>query len=145
MRIHRSLSVAMFTLTLAGAMLVETAPLRAQEGFGCRAEAMPMARVELFFGLQRQDGTLVGENEWAAFLDEKVTSRFPDGLSVFTARGQWRHDTGRIARETSKMLVILYQPSAENEAAIEAIRDAYKQSFDQESVMRLDSASCVSF
>lgn len=43
------------------------------------------------------------------------------------------------------MLVILYQPSAESEAAIEAIRAAYKQGFDQECVMRLDSASCVSF
>lgn len=64
---------------------------------------------------------------------------------VVTARGQWRHDTGRIARETSKMLVILYQPSAESEVAIEAIRAAYKQGFDQESVMRLDGASCVSF
>jgi hypothetical protein len=104
-----------------------------------------MARVDLFFGLQRQDGTLIGEAEWGAFLDKEVTPRFPDGLSVFTARGQWRHDTGRIAHETSKMLVILYQPSPESEAAIEAIRVAYKEGFDQESVMRLDSGSCVSF
>ncbi len=50
-----------------------------------------------------------------------------------------------MARKTSKMLVILYRPTPESEAAIEAIRAAYKEGFDQESVMRLDSASCVSF
>ncbi|WP_193369275.1 DUF3574 domain-containing protein [Pelagibius marinus] len=139
---YRAFVVGVFLLALTAGL---SGDVRAQGGQSCRAEALPMARVELFFGLQRQDGTLIGEAEWAAFLDQEVTPRFPDGLSVFTARGQWRHDTGRIARETSKMLVILYQPSAESEAAIEEIRAAYKEGFDQESVMRLDSSSCVSF
>lgn len=142
MSAYRVFAVALVLFTLTVGL---PGNVQAQVGQSCRTEALPMARVDLFFGLQRQDGTLVGEAEWAAFLDKEVTPRFPDGLSVFTARGQWRHDTGRIAHETSKMLVILYQPSAESEAAIEAIRGAYKEGFDQESVMRLDSASCVSF
>jgi hypothetical protein len=31
------------------------------------------------------------------------------------------------------------------DARIEAIRSAYRQNFDQESVMRVDGLSCVSF
>jgi hypothetical protein len=33
----------------------------------------------------------------------------------------------------------------DTEAAIEAIRSAYKQRFDEDSVKRVDSLSCVSF
>jgi Protein of unknown function (DUF3574) len=43
------------------------------------------------------------------------------------------------------MLVIWYRHEATTEAAIEAIRGAYKKWFGQESVLRVDGASCVSF
>jgi hypothetical protein len=42
-------------------------------------------------------------------------------------------------------VVIWHEPSGTTDTDIEAIRSAYKQKFDQESVMRVDSASCVSF
>src|SRR5690606_41197674 len=57
----------------------------------CAAGAFPMARLELYFGTQRPGGAPVTEAEWAAFLDEKVTPRFPDGLTVLTGNGQWRN------------------------------------------------------
>ena len=38
-----------------------------------------------------------------------------------------------------------YRPAADSEARIEAIRAAYKTRFRQESVMRVDGVSCVSF
>jgi hypothetical protein len=41
--------------------------------------------------------------------------------------------------------VIWYRREADSEAGIEAIRQAYKAQFQQESVMRVDGASCVSF
>jgi len=44
-----------------------------------------------------------------------------------------------------RMLIVLYAPSAESEASIEAIRSAYKRRFAQESAMRVDSPACVSF
>jgi len=88
----------------------------------------------------------VTEAEWAAFLDEEVTPRFPDGLTVLTGNGQWRNSKGIVTKETSALLIILYEPSAEKETAIEDIRAAYKDRFQQESVMRVDGGeSCVSF
>ena len=84
-------------------------------------------------------------SEWRAFLDTEVTPRFPDGLTVLTGYGQWRSEAGRIAKEASRVLVIWYQPGADSEAKIEAIRSAYKARFGQESVMRVDGTSCVSF
>jgi hypothetical protein len=75
----------------------------------------------------------------------EVTPRFPAGLTVLQGPGQWRGSDGRLAKERSNMLVIWHEPTSRTDADIEAIRSAYKQRFDQESVMRVDSASCVSF
>ncbi|HEY9538684.1 MAG TPA: DUF3574 domain-containing protein [Kiloniellaceae bacterium] len=112
----------------------------------CADGAFPMARLELYFGTQRPGGAPVTETEWAAFLDEEVTPRFPDGLTVLEGNGQWRNSRGIITKETSTVLVILYEPSAEKHTAIEDIRAAYKDRFDQESVMRVDGPTqCVSF
>ena len=105
-----------------------------------------MARLELYFGTQKPGGAPVTDAEWGAFLNEEVTPRFPDGLTVLTGNGQWRNAQGVITKETSAVLVILYEPSAEKEVAIEDIRAAYKDRFEQESVMRVDAGTqCVSF
>jgi hypothetical protein len=112
----------------------------------CAEGAFPMARLELYFGTQRPGGAPVADAEWAAFLDQEVTPRFPDGLTVLDGNGQWRNSQGVITKETSAVLVILYEPSAEKSAAIEDIRAAYKDRFDQQSVMRVDAGTqCVSF
>jgi len=111
----------------------------------CRAAATPYARLELLFGLGRKDGTEIGEADWRAFLDAEVTPRFPDGLTVLSGYGQWRNSAGTIANEKSVMLVIWHRPAADSDAKIEAIRSAYKTRFGQESVLRVDGVSCVSF
>jgi len=65
---------------------------------------------------------------------------------VLTGNGQWRNSQGIVTKETSAVLIILYEPSAEKETAIEDIRAAYKDRFQQESVMRVDAGEqCVSF
>lgn len=112
----------------------------------CAAGGSQMARVELIFGLDIKGGGRISEAEWRAFLEKEVTPRFPDGLTAFDAYGQWRVPSDRrIARLDSKMLLIWYAPSATAEANIQAIREAYKTRYDQISVMRVDSADCVSF
>jgi hypothetical protein len=122
------------------------APVPALSQPSCAEGAFPMARLELYFGTQKPGGAPVTDAEWGAFLNEEVTPRFPDGLTVLTGNGQWRNAAGVITKETSAVLVILYEPSAEKEAAIEDIRAAYKDRFDQESVMRVDAGTqCVSF
>ena len=40
-------------------------------------------RTELYFGRDKNDGTQVSDEEWSKFLDEIVTPKFPDGLTVF--------------------------------------------------------------
>jgi hypothetical protein len=105
-------------------------------------------RTELFFGTARPDGTEVSEAEWNAFLDEEITPRFPDGLTVQTGRGQW-FDGETIVEERSKILILFYplEFASESSAEIEAIRAAYEEAFQQQSVLRSDDSRpvCVSF
>lgn len=142
MRPSRPLFPVLLVLLLAAA----GTPASAQSQPACTGESFPMARLELYFGTQKPGGAPVTEAEWGAFLNEEVTPRFPDGLTVLRGNGQWRNAAGVITRETSAVLVILYEPSAEKEVAIQDIRAAYKDRFDQESVMRVDGPTqCVSF
>ena len=114
-------------------------------GITCLPPSRAMARLELLFGTSRRHSAPVSEVDWQAFLDREVTPRFPAGLTVLRGPGQWRGSDGIVAREQSNVLVIWYEPTGRTGADIEAIRAAYKQRFDQESVMRVDSVSCVSF
>jgi Protein of unknown function (DUF3574) len=102
-------------------------------------------RTELFFGLSRETGPDVTDEEFRGFVDTKVTPRFPAGLTVIEGFGQFLDSTGQTAREGSRLLVLLYKFNAKNNAAIEAIRQDYIDAFQQQSVLRVDERSCVSF
>jgi hypothetical protein len=103
------------------------------------------ARTELFFGLSKPDGSTITEEEFQYFLDTEVTPRFPDGLTLLTGTGQFKDSSGAIIEEGSKLLILLYPFSNESSQSIQQIREAYKSSFQQQSVLRTDEQSCVSF
>lgn len=108
--------------------------------------AMIWQRTELYFGSAKPDGTVVTEAEFMQFIDDTVTPRFPDGLTVLTGYGQFRNSAGVIVKERSMELILLYPPSMRDaNRKIEEIRAAYKQAFQQESVLRVDSLAAVSF
>jgi hypothetical protein len=139
-----ALAVLSFGIAL-GAASTWLATVSAGPGLSCQASARPMARLEMLFGMSRSHGAPVTDEEWTRFLDTEVTPRFPAGFTVLRGPGQWRGNDGSLAKEQSNILVIWHAPTAQADAEIEAIRAAYKQRFDQESVMRVDSTSCVSF
>lgn len=104
-----------------------------------------MAQTSLYFGLSRPQGTDITSAEWQSFIDREVTPRFKEGLTVFDAKGQWLEGRGAIAREHSKVLMVIHPTGETAEQNIEALRTRYKQLFQQESVMRIDSPVCVAF
>ena len=109
------------------------------------AGAEAFARTELFFGLSRPGG-VVPEQDFKGFVDAYVTPRFPEGLTLISGVGQFRDASGTTIVEGSKLLILLY-PRRDRDAdrKIEQIRSDYKRAFQQQSVLRSDDASCVSF
>ncbi len=85
------------------------------------------------------EGREVSPTQWTDFLREEVTPRFPGGLTHWPAQGQWRSDSGALGQENSFVLEVIV-PAENNAAAIESFRaviDAYKEQFEQESVLWL--------
>jgi Protein of unknown function (DUF3574) len=120
---------------------VRKARPRCGSGFGAES----FVRTELFFGLSRPGG-VVSEAEFKAFVDARVTPRFPDGLTLISGVGQFREANQAITVEGSKLLILLYpKQDADANRKIEQIRSDYKQTFQQQSVLRADEASCASF
>ena len=70
---------------------------------------------------------------------------FPDGLSVVDVAGQYRDPAGRIARERSKLLVIVVPDAPAHRPKVQAIVDAYKRQFNQLSVLYIERAICAMF
>lgn len=102
-------------------------------------------RTELYFGRNTPAGP-VTDAQFQAFLDDVVTPRFPDGLTVLQARGQWRAPGASAPESEDSMLLVLVVPSgADSGARIEAIRRRYQAAFQQQAVLRVDSPACVSF
>jgi hypothetical protein len=112
----------------------------------CAPGDTAMRRSVLYFGAAIPDSSdTVDAAEWQAFLDRDVTPRFPDGLTWFDARGQWRGHDGQVIGEDSRVLILLHGDDAAATASIETIRNAYKQTFAQEAVMVERELSCVAF
>jgi hypothetical protein len=102
----------------------------------------------LYFGLGPADAPDKGvpDAAWRDFLDQEVTRRFPSGLSVLDVYGQWQSPHQPTPeRIRSKLLVIDYPETADNEARIEAIRAAWKQRTHDQSVLKVTQPADISF
>jgi hypothetical protein len=98
----------------------------------------------LYFGLSTPQGP-VTPAQWGAFLSQEVTPRFPDGLTAWDAKGQWKDNQGKIGKEPTKVLLLIHPDSDAEDKAIQVIIDIYKKEFHQESVMRVRSRPEVHF
>lgn len=99
----------------------------------------------LYFGRTIPGGGIVSDQEWNAFVAEVVTPRFPAGLTIMSANGQWREATGVIAREPVMIIEILHPAGDVPDRAIEEIVRAYREKFRQEAVLRVRGRMRVSF
>jgi hypothetical protein len=106
------------------------------------ASSAPQIRTTLYFGLSRPKGS-ISELEWQIFLRDEVTKRFPDGLTVWQAEGQWLNPAGIIDHEQSKVLLLVHADSAAARQSVQAVIQAYRKAFEQESVLWESSRVCV--
>ncbi|MEO6046803.1 MAG: DUF3574 domain-containing protein [Candidatus Kapaibacterium sp.] len=122
---------------------------------GCIASCAPSLRSfagaqsqiddRLYFGREIRGRGELTEDEWRGFLRDIVTPRFPDGLTQWSAEGQWRDSSGAIVHEGTFVLELIHSDSERDDVAIAEIIERYKFLFHQESVMRVKSAAIVGF
>ena len=111
----------------------------------CLGGQRPTQVAELMFG--RNIGSRIGvsEGDFGRFVDREILSRFPNGLTVFNAAGQWREQASeKIVREPSKVVQIVLPGQLEDIARLNEIVEAYKRRFKQQSVVMIVRPACVS-
>lgn len=79
----------------------------------------------------------------ARFVDEEVTPRFPDGVSVVNGGDQWKGAENQIMREAAKVLLIVMPADGGGHRRLEAIRAAYRAKFGQDSAVFLPPPTCT--
>lgn len=99
----------------------------------------------LYFGRAMPGGGEVSEEDWRQFLEQFVTPRFPDGLTVWPVEGQYRNSQGFIIRERTFILEIYHPGEASADAAFQEIIQEYRQRFQQAAVLRVTAPATVRF
>jgi hypothetical protein len=135
----QGVAAAMLVLTLSGPSATQPAE--------CRNPQKAQHVAELIFGRSIGGGRVeVSDEQWMLFVDTEITPRFPDGLTVFDAAGQWRDkSSNRITRESSKIVLIVLPGGAEDVPRLNEVVEAYKRRFGQQSVGMILRPACVSF
>jgi hypothetical protein len=134
--------IAPVAIAMAAALLV--AGCATSPGPGCPAGERRSVDELLYFGTGMADG-VVSDDQWAAFLRDVVTPRFPDGLTTWPASGQWRAGDGSLTLENTHVLNLVHAAGDATEKAVQAIIADYKDRFRQEAVLRVKTYACVSF
>lgn len=102
-----------------------------------------MVADRLVFGRAIPDGGSVSEAAWSAFLEEVVTPRFPEGLTVWRAEGQWTDPSGVRVEEPVLVIEIVHPASAEADSAMASIAEEYRRRFRQDAVLRVTTEARV--
>ena len=102
-----------------------------------------MVADRLVFGRAIPDGGSVSEEDWRVFLEEVVTPKFPDGLTVWRAEGQWTDPGGVLVEEPVLVIEIVHPASATADSAMASIAEEYRRRFRQDAVLRVTTDARV--
>jgi len=133
--------LGVIALTLGGCSI----ELLREHPLGCRSDEQRLVRDTLYFGASIPGGGEVDANAWQGFERDVLTSAFPRGFSVIDANGHWRGADGTVARETSRIVVIVHADDAQSAADVRRVAQRYRETFRQESVLRERTAVCAEF
>jgi hypothetical protein len=110
----------------------------------CPAGQQRLRTAQLFLR-QNPGPDQVSEAAFRQFVDEELTPRFPDGLTVLDGGGQWSGPENKLIRESAKVVLIVLPERGSPDRRIDAVRTAYRERFHQDLMMRITAPACVTF
>jgi hypothetical protein len=135
-----------FAHPAAAAIILALASSGSAAAQACAAGQDARQVAELLFGRKIGNRLGVSETQWGRFVDREISPRFPDGLTVFDAKGAWRDTAAKIiVHEPSKVVEIVLPGRPDDVEQLNQIAQAYKTRFRQQSVGIVVRGACVSF
>ena len=115
--------------------------------FGSVSTEEKYIRTELFFGLNKPDGSKVTEQEWESFCDSVISKTFSKGATIMKSDGRWLSGDSLIKEESRLVIYFsrIYEMTDEFSDKIDLLREKYKKYYDQEAVLRTDDFINASF
>ena len=132
-------------LAVALTAMLAAASCAAEEAYECPAGSELNVEYRIFMGRNSNGVEVVSDQDWAVFLQDIVTPRFPNGLTVLDGEGQWQLESGAIERERSKVLIILSPQGGDAKEHLAEVATSYKEFFDQGAVIQTSAGVCTSF
>jgi hypothetical protein len=141
------LSGSLLVLAAAAGALAATAfrPAAASSAARCAVGDTALVRDILYFGRNTPGGAELSDSAWQRYVDDVLTPRFPAGLTIWDAAGQWRGAGGKVERERSKVLTLLHSGDERSDSLVAEVVGEYKRRFTQEAVLRERVTTCSRF
>ena len=96
-------------------------------------------QTELYFGLSRQHGGMVTDEEWSSFADTVLSKIFINGMTILDCEGQWFDSAaGKRISEDTHLVIGVNEMTKKLSDQIDTARAKYCRYYDQASVLRID-------
>ena len=103
-------------------------------------------RTELYYGAGRLPASGERDIRWEKYINEVVTPRFPEGLTLLEGTGQWRVKEGQTPRRNrTRILILIHEDTPKKSQQVDEIRTIWKEISGQQSVLRVSQPANVSF
>ena len=100
-------------------------------------------RTELYYGAGRVADP-EREARWETYINEVVTPRFPEGLTLLEGTGQWRVKEGQTPRRNrTRILILIHKNTPEKSQQVDEIRTLWKEISGHQSVLRVSQPAEV--
>ena len=128
------MSVVGFLLALAGP---------AAAGQACSNGLREAVEHKMVFGLMDRQGNRVTGKEWRQFLDEVITPRLSEGVTVYEGQSQWS-EYGKLAQVPVKVvLAVVSSAPAQSTKLVDEISNEFAKRFRQSQVYHIAAPACA--
>jgi hypothetical protein len=111
----------------------------------CPAGQQSIRTAQLFFGRNDLAASRIDDAEFRRFVDQELSPRFPDGLTMLDGGRQWAGAENQRIRESAKVVLIVLPGRGDARARIAAVRAAYKARYHQDPALVVSEPACASF
>jgi hypothetical protein len=112
----------------------------------CSCASQKFTETDLYFGLSKDDGTIISDSAWNAFVQINVAPTFYKGFTVVKTEGRWLDEkSGKVYKEPSHIVISINKMNHHLSQHIDSLRNIYKKLFQQQSVLRVDKKTKISF
>jgi len=109
----------------------------------CPVGQISQQTAQLYFGGMFGPASKISETQFRKYVEEELTPRFPDGLTVLDGGRQWRGEENKAIREAAKVVLIVLPKTHAAQSRINAARSAYWSRFHQDAVVEVMPPACV--